>query len=359
MRKAGPIACPPPTPPPDCGAANGKPQRAGERGWGKSNAGGVAGRSIAPQPQGGKGTRAMGWRMMQAAQEALEAAPAIGKRRAGAAVGSLSLPARLALVCLANAARDETGLAWPSQATIASFAGCSVNSVAAALADLAAAKAAGHLSAMPNRAGRVPLYLVHPGGMARYQPVPAPAVRAHLAAGRFSEGEREEALAWLAGLGHIEGPAGTAAIIRGAVKSLRRRDKTPPTIGEVPAAHPPSHCALPPQSLRHTPPAIGDEPSKETEKETESGCDLRAAGEPAESEAEALRGGAGGKDALQASGGALGDWRAIERADPQDVLRCLLAAGDARAARLAGMSEAEALAAVADMKRTLGAFRAG
>lgn len=80
---------------------------------------------------------------------------------------------------------------------------------------------------------------------------------------------------------------------------------------------------------------------------------------PGESETEALRGSAGGKGALRASGGALGDWRAIERADPQDVLRCLLAAGDARAARLAAMSEAEVLAAVADMKRTLGAFRAG
>ncbi|MFC3098857.1 helix-turn-helix domain-containing protein [Alteraurantiacibacter palmitatis] len=301
----------------------------------------------------------MGWRMMQAAQEALEAAPPIGKRKACAAKGSLSPSARLALVCLANAARDETGLAWPSQATIASFVGCSVNTIGSALADLAAAKAAGHLSAMPNRAGRVPLYLVHPGGMARYQPVPAQAVRSHLAAGRFSEGEREEALAWLAGLGHIEGPAGAAIIRASAVKSLRRRDKTPQAIGEVPAAHPPSHCALPPQPLRHTPQAIGDEPSKETEKETESGCDPRAAGEPAESEAEALREGAGGKGALRASGGALDDWRDIERADPQDVLRCLLAADDARAARLAGMSEAEALAAVADMQRTLGAFRAG
>jgi len=194
----------------------------------------------------------MGFNLMKAAGAALEAAPPIGRRRAGAAKGSLSPSARLALVCLANAARDETGLAWPSQATIAGFAGCSVNTIGAALADLAAA---GHLSAMPNRAGRFPLYLVHPGGVARYQPVTAKAVRDHLKL--FSESEREQALAWLAGLGHIEGPDGAAIIRASAAKSLRRRDKTPPTVGGVPAAHPPptaaphppSRCAPPPQRL--------------------------------------------------------------------------------------------------------------
>ncbi|MFN3457718.1 MAG: hypothetical protein ACK4G2_02240 [Novosphingobium sp.] len=78
---------------------------------------------------------------------------------------------------------------------------------------------------------------------------------------------------------------------------------------------------------------------------------------PAESKAKALREGAGGKGALRASGGALGDWRAIERADPKDVC-AHLAAGDARAADLlAGMSEAEALAAADTIKRTLGAWR--
>jgi hypothetical protein len=196
----------------------------------------------------------MGFRLMQEAFGAIKAAPPIGKRRAGAAKGSLSAPARLALLGLADAARDETGLAWPSQATLVRVAGCSVNTIGAALAELLADGPEGHLSAMPGRAGRVPLYLVHPGGLARYEPVPAPDVRAHLAAGRFSEGEREKALAWLAGLGHIKGPAGTTAIIRGAVKSPRRRNKTPPTIGEVPAAHPPNGWATPPQLLGTNPP---------------------------------------------------------------------------------------------------------
>jgi len=84
---------------------------------------------------------------------------------------------------------------------------------------------------------------------------------------------------------------------------------------------------------------------------------------PADPADGALLKGAGGKRSADtrplASAAKAGDWRTIERADPQDV-RAHLAAGEARVADLlAGMSEAEALAAVTDMKRTLGAFRAG
>jgi hypothetical protein len=45
-----------------------------------------------------------------------------------------------------------------------------------------------------------------PPDIAHAKPTPsAQAVRAHLAAGRFSKREQEVAIAWLAGMGHIEG----------------------------------------------------------------------------------------------------------------------------------------------------------
>lgn len=51
------------------------------------------------------------------------------------------------------------------------------------------------------------------------------------------------------------------------------------------------------------------------------------------------------------------DWRAIASAEPREVLRQLLAAGDARAERLAEMPEDEALAAVEYIQRTLCKWR--
>ena len=82
---------------------------------------------------------------------------------------------------------------------------------------------------------------------------------------------------------------------------------------------------------------------------------------PAESTAEALRRGAGGKRSASTDptnrADKAGDWRTMAGGDAEDVLRCMLAAGDKRAARLAEMSEADALAAVAKMQRTLGGWR--
>jgi len=300
----------------------------------------------------------MGFRLMQDAFGALEAAPPIGKRRASAAKGSLSPPARVALLCLANAARDETGLAWPSQATLARFAGYTMRTISAVLAELLADGPEGHLSAMPGRAGRVPLYLVHPGGLARYEPVPAQAVRAHLAAGRFSEGEREEALAWLAGMGHIEGPTAAAAILKKTAKRLCPREEPlkplrgfQPSTPETIAQDPGNHFQGPRKPFPGTPETISDEPINEpiNEPVKEPGMWLRAreiAGARAERAQGALRGGA-----MRA------DWRAIASAEPREALRQLLAAGDARAERLAEMPEDEALAAVEDIQRTLCKWR--
>lgn len=279
----------------------------------------------------------MGFKLTEAALEVLAAAPPVGKRRQRAAEGSLSHIERLALVALANSARDDTGLAWPSQPTLAGIGGCSANAIGPALAAL---KAAGHISIMPGRRGRFPLYLVHPGGLADHAPLPLQTVRAHLSKGRFSPADQGDVVAWLAGLGRLGSEAACAAIRQAATRALSSRRKTPPTVGGVDGSElspsPPNGCDSPPQRLRLTPPAIGDEPIMEPPIEPTARVTSSDIGQR-ERPAKALK------------RAAAFDWSG----EPHDVLARLRAARGDAAARLEGMSETEALEAVARAQRQL------
>lgn len=300
----------------------------------------------------------MGFKLTEAALEVLAAAPPVGKRRQRAAEGSLSHIERLALVALANSARDDTGLAWPSQPTLAGIGGCSANAIGPALAAL---KAAGHISIMPGRRGRFPLYLVHPGGLADHSPLPLQTVRAHLSKGRFSPADQGDVVAWLAGLGRLGSEAACAAIRQAATRALSSRRKTPPTVGGVDGSElspsPPNGCDSPPQRLRLTPPAIGDEPIMEppiepTARVTSS--DIGQRERPADPQQGAIQGCATGIATPGAPAKALKRAAAFDwSGEPHDVLARLRAARGDAAARLEGMSETEALEAVARAQRQL------
>ena len=119
-------------------------------------------------------------------------------RAAHAALPSSGLDktARFVLVLLADAAKDATALCWPSQASLAAIIGCAPNYLTVAMSALAAA---GMVSTW-RRPGRVPLHLVHPGGLASCTPAAAPAIRKHLRQGAFTAGDISVALDWLRSL---------------------------------------------------------------------------------------------------------------------------------------------------------------
>ncbi len=231
----------------------------------------------------------MAYELRKDADRVIEAAAPIGKRRQGALAGSMSAFERLALSKLAQAARDDTRLAWPSQPTIAAYAGCSKNAIGPALQAL---EDAGHISTMPGRTGRFAVYLVHPGGRGSIAPLSAEAVKAHLARGKFDNGSREAVLIWLAQLGLIPGGAAIQALCRNMGRALSaQRITTPtaggvmvdgatsaattPTDGGVPEPHPslsdrrpPNGWDEPSQRLGNTLPMVGAESEKEPEKES-------------------------------------------------------------------------------------------
>ncbi len=191
----------------------------------------------------------MGLDLRKVAYQVIQAAPPIGKRKGSAAPGSMSAFERLALLKLADVARDNTRLAWPSLPTLAAFAGCSKNAIGPAVKAL---EAAGHITAMPARPGRFAVYLVHPGGFAHFAPITQNAARAHLELGRFDLQAREAILSWLARLG------------------VAPPEDTPPTAGGVWSAaanetdsNSPNGWTTPPQRLGHTPPCAGPEPGRE------------------------------------------------------------------------------------------------
>lgn len=179
---------------------------------------------------------------------------------------------RLALSKLAQAARDETRLAWPSQPTIAAYVGCSKNAIGPALQAL---EGAGHISTMPARPGLLAVYLVHPGGRAMLAPVAPEAVKAHLARGKFDAGSMDAVLIWLAQLGVIAGGAALKAVCRGTARALSANRNTTPTAGVVSEGaqagrkgNTPNHWAHPPQPLGATTPTIGVESVREPEMDS-------------------------------------------------------------------------------------------
>ena len=111
----------------------------------------------------------------------------------------LDKTARFALVLLADAARDRTGLCWPSQATLATIIGCAPNYLTVAMGALAAA---GMVSTW-RRPGRVPLHLVHPSGLDTCAPATSAAIRKHLREGTFKAGDITAVIDWLRGLGAV------------------------------------------------------------------------------------------------------------------------------------------------------------
>lgn len=300
----------------------------------------------------------MGFKLTGAALGVLSAAPPVGRRREQAAEGSLSHIERLALVTLANSARDDTGLAWPSQPTLARIGGCSANTIGPALTAL---DATGHISIMPGRHGRFALYLIHPGGMGDDAPLSLEAVRAHLSHGRFSAGDQGEVVAWLAKLGRLGSEAACAAIRQAATRALRSSRKAPPTVGGVDRAEgrpdTPSHCDLPPQPLGESPPAVGGEPRIEPEIEPiarEASSDKGEAQRPADPQQGAIQRGAfgidvPGKSARCAMRETAFDWRG----EPSEVLERLRAGGGVDAAKLEGKSDAEALEMIRATQRIL------
>lgn len=298
----------------------------------------------------------MGFKLTGAALGVLSAAPPVGRRREQAAEGSLSHIERLALVALANSARDDTGLAWPSQPTLARIGGCSANTIGPALAAL---DAAGHISIMPGRHGRFALYLVHPGGMGDDAPLSIEAVRAHLSHGRFSASDQGEVVAWLARLGRLGSEAACAAIRQAATRALRSSRKAPPTVGGVDRAegrpNTPSHCNPPSQPLGESPPAVGGEPRIEPEIESiarEPSPDTGEAQRPADPQQRAIQRGTSAAVAPVETTKA-NSWRTKYHGKPSEVLERLRAAGGVDAAKLEGMSEAEALQEVKRAQRLL------
>jgi len=111
----------------------------------------------------------------------------------------LDKTARFVLVLLADAAKDTTGLCWPSQATLASIIGCAPNYLSVAMGALAAA---GMVSTW-RRPGRVPLHLIHPAGVATRAPATGGAIRKHLRQGTFTAGDISAVIDWLQSLGWL------------------------------------------------------------------------------------------------------------------------------------------------------------
>jgi hypothetical protein len=111
----------------------------------------------------------------------------------------LDKTARFALVLLADAAKDTTGLCWPSQATLASIIGCAPNYLTIAMRALATA---GMVSTW-RRPGRVPLHLIHPTGIVAHAPSTSAAIRKHLRQGTFTTVDITAALDWLRTLGAV------------------------------------------------------------------------------------------------------------------------------------------------------------
>lgn len=108
---------------------------------------------------------------------------------------TLDKTTRFVFVLLADAAKDATGLCWPSQAALAEVVGCAPNYLNTAMKALAAAG----LISIWRRPGKVPLYLVHPGGRTMRRPCATGTIQKHLRQGAFTDIEISDALGWLNG----------------------------------------------------------------------------------------------------------------------------------------------------------------
>lgn len=113
----------------------------------------------------------------------------------------LSITSRAALFWLCEGAREATSLTWVSQATLGRLIGCAGTYVGEVLAPV---EAAGMVS-IDRSPGRAPVFLVHPLGRARFDPVAGTDMRAHMREGRFSKARIAAVMAWLADIGAVSG----------------------------------------------------------------------------------------------------------------------------------------------------------
>lgn len=168
----------------------------------------------------------------------------------------LSIAQRSAVFWLADAANNRTGLAWLAQETLMGLVGCAESTIGPAIA---AAEKAGMLSIW-RRVGKHSLYLVHPQGSAKFDPVASSCVRDHLS-GHFPKSDIEQIVQWMIGMGAIRVGDGGGAIPSGQTTPSMIRGVDGQSI---PPAQPLGDS--PPSHWRASPPIIGPEP-KETRNE--------------------------------------------------------------------------------------------
>jgi len=244
-----------------------------------------------------------------------------------------------ALTWLANGAGKDTGLTWQGYKALIGLVRCGKNMIGSALNRLAEK---GRLSIL-RRPGRVPVYLIHPKGLALVAPLTAAAVRAHLSHGRFSKGETDAVLAWLAGLG-VLAPADALAVLGVPAAGTPAQHRPTARLASPPEGHQRPHCG------DSGVPATGNEPEY-NQNRTKRAEHLPA--DAAKLGADLARLVAAPLPAPMASREAVRADRSLWCGTPTNVLAGLIEAGGKDADRLASMETGAALAEIARTQKLL------
>jgi len=159
----------------------------------------------------------------------------------------LNIAARSALTWLADTADEHASLAWVSHAKMAGLIGCAPDYVGKLIAAL---EIDGMVSTW-RRAGRVPVYLVHPAGLDRWRPASGTLTLACLHRGRFSADDRAAIMGWLRSLNTPDTSSGVNRAPADPPKSDRPTPDT--SSAPTPDTSSPDPSLIPDQSLMAAP----------------------------------------------------------------------------------------------------------